>query len=248
MGDHLIVLTRDEQGNRIWRQQLEPHGAQVYELACVEHLPAELTVDIESALTRIKDYSWIIFTSPESVSYLVEHAAALGLGRRALTTAWIAAASPAAADVIKSLGLVVQFVPSRPDALGRELKRVKSRHHLVVRATPSGDEPAATLRRRSGQVTDLRLYQTLPLGVPDPGLRQLLLDGEVAQLVFDSSEAVAGFTYRVSDRNALGAARRIPAVAIGPGAAATLRHAGFVDVRPVSQATVRNLLSAGAAA
>jgi uroporphyrinogen III methyltransferase/synthase len=250
MGERLVVLTRDAQGNRVWRRQLEAYGAPVYELECVEYGPAPLNNDIESALSRIKQYAWIIFTSPESVTYLLDHAAELGIGPRAFTSAWIATSNIQTADVLKSLGLVVHFMPSRPDAatLARELKRVKSRDHLVLRSSPSAGEPADTLRQRSGRVTDLRLYTAQPLGTPDPGLRQLLVDGDIAQLVFDSSEAIAGFTYRVADPVALAHARRLPAVAIGPGAAATLRHAGFTDVRPVTQATVRSLIAAEATA
>jgi uroporphyrinogen III methyltransferase/synthase len=240
----MIVLTRDSAGNQAWRAQLERHGADVYELPCLETLAAAPNADIQEAFDRIHGFSWIIFPNPASVQYFMELANELGHGLRSFTGAWIAAHDHSTADVIKSLGLVVNFVPSRPDGaiLGRELKKVKSRHVLVLRSTP-GEHPAApVLRSRASKVTELPVFQTRPVTTPDDDFHDHLRGGRVERIVFASPSAVVGFLHRVTDQVALELARLAPAVAIGTSTADALTQAGFRNVIVAEQPSVRTIL------
>jgi uroporphyrinogen III methyltransferase/synthase len=240
----LIVLTRDTTGNQAWRAQLERHGAGIYELPCLETLASSPTPDIQAAFDRIHEFSWLVFPNPTSVQYFMELATELGHGLRSFTGAWIAAHDHGTADVIKSLGLVVNFVPSRPDGaiLGRELKRVKSRHILVVRSTP-GEHPATSiLRGRSSQVTDLPVFQTRPVTTPDLDFHDLIRAGHIAHIVFASPSSVVGFLHRVTDQVALELARTAPVVAIGEATVEALTQAGFRNVIVAEQPSVRSIL------
>lgn len=229
MSDKLVVLTRHESGNAAWRPQLERHGLTIYELPCIETTVAEPTPEIEQAFERIKDYSWLIFTSPAGVSYFVELAAALGLPLRSIAGTWIAAVGHQTADTLRSLGLPVTFVPSRGTAatLARELKKVKSRHILFLRTSIGASDPIDILRSRSAKVTDLAVYQTVPITAPDPGFNQLLRDGDIGRLIFASPSAVHGFAQRVNDSVVFELALNLPTVAIGPTTAAAASEAGF---------------------
>jgi uroporphyrinogen III methyltransferase/synthase len=240
----VIVLTRDAAGNQAWRSQLERHGAGVYELPCLETLASTPTPEVQATFDRIHQFSWIIFPNPASVQYFMELANELGLGLRDFTGAWIATHDHGTADIVKSLGLVVNFVPSRPDGaiLGRELKKVKSRHILVLRSSP-GEHPATSvLRGRSSQVTELPVFQTRPVTAPDPDFHDHLRAGRVERIVFASPSSVVGFLHRVTDSVALELARLAPVIAIGKSTADALEQAGFRNVIVADQPSVRTIL------
>lgn len=244
MSDNLVVLTRDNSGNAAWRPQLERHGLSIYELPCIETAAAEPTPEIEQAFDHIKNFSWLIFTSPTGVRYFLELAATMGLPLRSIAGTWIAAVGLQTADALRSLGLPVTFVPSRQTAatLARELKKVKSRHILFLRTGIGAGEPVEILRSRSAKVTDLAVYQTIPLTDPDPGFNQLMRDGDIGRLIFASPSAVHGFTRRVSDPVVLELALETPAVAIGPTTASAASESGFRRLHTAQKPSVSAIM------
>lgn len=244
MSDNLVVLTRDSTGNAAWRAQLERHGLSIYELPCIETTAATPTPEIEQAFDHIKDYSWLIFTSPTGVRYFLELAATMGLPLRSIAGTWIATVGLQTADALRSLGLPVTFVPSRQTAatLARELKKVKSRQILFLRTGLGATEPVEILRSRSAKVTDLTIYQTLPVTDPDPGFNQLIRDGDIGRLIFASPSAVHGFTQRVGDPVVLELARNTPAVAIGPTTAQAATAAGFRRLHTAAKPSVSAIM------
>ncbi|HEY2004613.1 MAG TPA: uroporphyrinogen-III synthase [Candidatus Saccharimonadia bacterium] len=244
MNSRLVVLTRDEAGNAVWRRQLEAHGLAIYGLPCIETAAAELTPDIERTFEHIRDYHWLVFSSAAGVRYFLELMSKLGLPLRALTGAWIAAVGTQTADAIRSLGLPVTFTPSRQTAstLAQELKRVKSRRILFLRTGIAADEPIAILRGRSADVTDLPIYQTLPREDPDPGFNQLVRDHEISHIVFASPSAVHGFGLRLADPIVLELAHDLPTVAIGPTTAQAAEQAGFRQLHVAARPSVSAIL------
>jgi uroporphyrinogen III methyltransferase/synthase len=239
------VLTRDDTSNRAWRRQLEHHGAHIYELPCVHHVTADPTEDIAAMLERLYEYHWIVFADALSAQHFLDLVSRAGIGLRPLTGAWIATSDHATADMLKSLGLVVSFIPSRPDSvtLGREIKRIKSRRILLPHAGPTthtvlGD----TLRRRSGDVSDLFVTRPAPRTDPDDSFMQLVRQKQVGQLVFASHSAVTGFIHRVSDPVTLELARELPAVAVGNTVRMALEQAYFRHIRHIDQPTAKAIL------
>jgi uroporphyrinogen III methyltransferase / synthase len=242
----MIVLTRDEAGNAAWQRQFTAAGIETYNLPAVETTVADITPEVEEALMHLGEYSWIIVPGPTAAQHFAELTAELGLPLRNVTQSWIATDSQNTADIIRSMKLVVAFVPSRPHpgVLAKELKRVKSRNILYLRTHHGPAEAVDILRRRSARVTDLAVSQARPLTERDLGLGQLLRDGEITRLVFSQPASVAGFWQRVGESVALEIAQGLPAVAVGSDVADTLAASGFRDIRPVQSATVRAIAGA----
>lgn len=68
----VLISTRPAGQNRELQTLLTSEGAQLIEMPTIEIRASELTDEMEEQLSRISQYSWIIFVSPNSVRYFFD--------------------------------------------------------------------------------------------------------------------------------------------------------------------------------
>ncbi len=244
LGGKRIVLTRSASAGADWETYLRRCGAIVYRFPTIETLPAPLTPKLRHALTHLSDFGWIIFTSAAGPFLAKEFMKLLRLKVPVRRMPPIAVIGEKTAEAVREIGYRVRFTPSRSDGrtFARELAPLRS-PILLLRADIASPELPRALRARGARVVDLPVYRTKILRRPDPRFSKLLMSGAVDYLTFASPSAVQGFSARVKG-SAVKAARKIPAIALGPRIALTLRHAGFRNVRVAREATIEGLMDA----
>jgi uroporphyrinogen III methyltransferase/synthase len=200
---------------------------------------------LRSALARIADYGWAIFTSQNAVRIFWESLRADGRDARSLADVKIAAVGPATASALLDCGLAVDVAPDRfvAEALLDELRLrrdVRGARVLYVAAEGARETLHDGLDELGAVVDHVVAYRSVPDGAGAEQLRQRLLDDGADLVTFTSASSVSAFVAAVG----VDAARRVPAASIGPITSEEARAAGLEVLIEATESTMAGLVDA----
>ena len=239
-----VVVTRARSQAASISERLTAAGATVIEMPAtrIELLnPAPL----RAALGRMKQFSWIAFTSQNAVRIFWEQLRTVGLDARALAGAKLAAVGPATAEALLGYGLAVDVAPDRfvAEAL---LDVLRGRRDIggarVLYATAEGARETLQLglQELGAVVERVNLYRSVLDGTGAEELRSRLFDEGADLVTFTSASSVTNFI----DAVGRDAARKAPAASIGPVTTQAARAAGLDVVVEASDSTIPGLVNA----
>ncbi len=106
-----IVITRSPEQSGVLLRELEGSGATVILLPCVEFRLPSNTSALDSALARLSQFDWVVFTSPNGVRFFCQRLRELGREASELSTPLplVAAIGVATASAATKEGLAVEF-------------------------------------------------------------------------------------------------------------------------------------------
>ena len=182
-----------------------------------------------AAVTRIRDYAWVAFTSRNGVDAFFDRLGASGKDTRAFGDVKVAAIGPATAAALTARGIRVDFMPdvyvNEAVADGLVARTATGDRVLVFRAQEARDVLPDTLRAAGRAVDVVAAYKTR--FVDDADLRERAERADI--ITFTSSSTVEGLVRNIADAATLLAGKTV--AAIGPITAATARAHGIrVDV------------------
>ena len=227
-----VLVTRSRTQSADLVDRLERAGAEPVEVPTIEIQPVEDTREINSALARLTDYDWVVFTSANTVDRLFERLDAMGHDSRQFHASRVAAIGTATAASLRERGVVADLVSresvsqSLIDGLAEQ--GVIGKNILLPGAEVRPDRLRRGLEMLGAVVREVILYRTvLPSGA-DAGLSDALELG-VDVVTFTSSSTVTnlmalldGDVYRIEG---------VGIACIGPVTAETARKAGLnVDI------------------
>jgi len=226
--------------------ELRKLGATVLEIPFIEIRKPRSFEPLDSALTSLLEYDWLILTSANGVEAMWERLAKLRI-KQNLKHLKIAAIGPATKKAIEQRGIKVDVVPKEyvAESVVRSLRwRVKGKRVLLVRAKVARDVIPRELRRAGARVDVVEAYETVVPQSSRTRLRKALKNPRRRPHVvtFTSSSTVRNFVAL------LGAARAnlagIQLASIGPVTSTTLRELGLrVDVE-AKEFTIPGLVEA----
>lgn len=161
-----IVVTRPRERISTVSEKLRKLGAQVVEIPAIRTVPIADNTPLTDAIEHLKDYQYLVFTSPAGVNYFFD---ALGRARkdiRSFGTGKIAVIGQGTAKELKKYGLIADLVPEVFDAahLGALIGETCSDadHILIPRARIGSQELIQEIAARSSaRITDLPIYDTV---------------------------------------------------------------------------------------
>jgi uroporphyrinogen III methyltransferase/synthase len=223
----VVAVTRARAQASGLARRLADLGAEVVEAPAIRIEPRLTDTDVTEAISRIRDFALVCFTSPNGVRLLFDALSAAGYDARVLAGATVAAIGPGTAAELRGVGIVSDVVPPRSiaESLVEALEEVpvEGRAVLVARASEARDVLPDALRERGARVSEVALYDTVaePLGAETAEALE-----RATYVTFTSSSTVRFFTEsggRVPD------SARV--VSIGPVTSETARELGLrVDV------------------
>ncbi len=239
-----IVVTRSPDQAEELCARLEALGAQCIRFPVIDFVPLPAP-ELDVALTRLNQYTWLIFTSANAVRFFWQR---LETNRLPITDHRlpIAAVGSATQQLLAEKGVQVDFVPEEftGEQLALGLGNVAGRRILLPRARIGRPEIVNLLRERGALVDDIALYETVT-AVPTPDVLAELEKGANV-LTFTSPSSVRNFLeilgtrpdrFRKPVRSALVAV-------IGPSTAAEAEKSGLrVDIMP-QEYTIEGLVTA----
>src|SRR5580700_7047350 len=117
--------------------ELRKLGATVLEIPFIEIRMPRSFAPLDSALSNLVGYDWLILTSVNGVEAMWERLAKLGMKNKDLEHLLVAAIGPATQNAIEQRGIMVNVVPKEyvAESVVRSLRRrVKGKRVLLVRA------------------------------------------------------------------------------------------------------------------
>ena len=244
-GRRLLVTRSREQAGPL-QQRLEAEGAAVSTLPLLHIGPPDDWTAVNAAQDRLGEAAWVVFTSPNSVTFFCDRLYQRGLDARAFSHTRIAAVGLATAAALRQQGLVPDLVPPRQSqaALASAFAAfdVAGQEILLPASSIGRTELADTLAARGAQVHHLTTYvNRLPDQIDLPAV---LAENKLDLIVFASPSSVHNFHQVLGSERAKAVFARTHIACIGPTTAKAVRQLGFaVHVQP-SESSIPALVQA----
>jgi uroporphyrinogen-III synthase len=230
-----IAVTRAEESARDLAARLETLGAATIACPTIAIAPPVSWVPLDTALTRLAAYDWVVFTSANAVRAFSERLGVAG-ARCALPDALrIAAVGRATADATRSLLRAPDLVPREARAAGlvAALGATAGQRYLLPQSAIARPELAEGLRAAGATVETVTAYRTVA-GAPAAlgEIAELLHAGALDAVTLTRPSTVAGFLdglagVGVAPELLLRLPRRPALCCIGPTTAAATRARGL---------------------
>ncbi len=227
--------------------ELRKLGATIIQIPFIEIRKPRSFKGLDSALTNLATYDWLILTSVNGVDAMWKRIATLRLTKAAVQHLQVAAIGPATRKAIEQHGRKVNIVPKEyvAESVVRSLRRrVKGKRVLLVRAKIARDVIPRELRKAGAEVDVVEAYETVAPQSSRTRLRSLLRDPRRRPHVvtFTSSSTVRNFVALLGSNKA--SIQGLSLASIGPVTSSTLRELGLrVDVE-AAEFTIPGLVEA----
>ena len=239
-GKRVVVTRAAEQSAEVVRQ-LTSRGAVPLVLPLLSFAAPEDCAPLESAISQLPQFDWVIFTSANAVRAVAARAAALGCcqskGTKGLK---VAAVGPATAEAAEEAGFCVAHVATthRGVALAHELgEMVRDKKVFLPRSDRANSDLSLVLRQCGAHISEVIAYRTVAPNSGDAEKWGEVFNGGADAILFFSPSAVSHLTKHLALGQFADAQNRMAFVAIGPVTAKALRNAGVKRLAVAEDAT-----------
>ncbi len=255
----VVLVTRPEHQADGLRKPLLELGAEVLVQAAIEIAPPHDWSKVDDALARLEWFDWLVFSSSNGVSFLLERIRLLDgcagdehMDR--LTAVNIAAIGPGTAAQLKKNNLLADLVPDehRAESLAEELlKRISAAPggatcFLLVRADRGRPILRERLAAAGGIVEEITVYESrdVPPDRPEVGQITAAMAAGRINWVTVTSSAIARSLVRMFGEKL----RRVKLVSISPITSGVLAELGFPPAAEAIRYTMDGVVAAIVAA
>ena len=197
---------------------------------------------VDHALARLEEFDWLVFSSANGVSRLLDRVFATGGDLRDLGRIRLAAIGPGTADKLAEYHLRADLVPDqyRAEALAEALATdAAGRRFLLARASRGREVLSQNLTAAGAHVEQIVVYSSTDVQEADPAVKRSLEEGRIDWVTVTSS-AIAKSLVRLFG-NGL---RQAKLAAISPITSNTLRSLGHEPSVEATQYTMDGVVDA----
>lgn len=222
------VVTRPKERAGILSERLRELGAEVIELPAIRTIPCMDNPKLEQAISNIKQYQILAFTSPAGVEYFLDFLKNCGKDIRSIGDVKIAAIGTGTQKELNERGLLVDYLPKVYDGsqLGMLLCREAPQNAKILLPRAKEGNPQVVkeiLKRKDLSVDEIVLYETVYETAKTIDLETEINTGEITEVIFTSASTVRGFLAAAKGADVTG----ITAYCIGNMTAAEAEKAGM---------------------
>jgi uroporphyrinogen III methyltransferase/synthase len=197
-----VVVTRPEAYAQDFSRAIRALGARVEVCSVIAYGDPPDLGPVDSAIARLSDFDWIVFTSQHGVWSFFERLTESGRDVRALGGVKIATIGPATADSLTEYRLSADFVPSKfvaESVVDEFPEDLTGKSVLIPRALEARDTIIKGLEAKGARVEAVPVYQTVRNESYAERLRELARNGEMDILTFTSPSTVKAFLALLGD-------------------------------------------------
>jgi len=240
----LVPRTRSQAG--ALSQLLMENGAEPFEIPTIEINPLEENGRLDSALSAMSGYDWVVFSSVNGVRESFRRLGHLNLDARAFGGAKVCAIGSATVESLKERGIVPDLTPREyvSESVVSEFVDVGvyGKSILLLRAEAGRDILSKWLSEAGALVDDVAAYQTVMPEESREILHGLVSEDRVNVVTFTSSSTVTNLLALMDGDVA--PLNGMTLVCIGPVTADTARKAGLKVDMIARNATIAGLVDA----
>jgi len=244
-----ILVTRSRSQSSELSSRLRALGAQTVEFPTIEITPMDDYGDLDNAIGRLDDFSWILFTSVHGVCIFYERLLKAGLDSRALKGVKVAVIGEQTAARLRGFGIIADLQPEHftsEAALGAFHSRkedLRGRRVLFPGSEIARDMLPEGLRKLGAEVVIVPVYRNLVPEYTDGELDELF-DTPPDLITFTSSSTVTNVASILRKHHREHSLERIHGASIGPVTSATARENGIHVVTEAAPHTIPSLVDA----
>jgi uroporphyrinogen III methyltransferase/synthase len=241
-----VLVTRARDQLHALSDQLLELGAGVWHQAAIEVRPPASWHVVDEVLDRVDQFDWLVFSSANGVSFLLNRILDRGQDLRRLGSVRLAAMGPGTADKLRAYHLQADVVPGefRAEALADKLaENAAGKRFLLARASRGREVLAETLRAAGGDVEQVVVYESHDVAVVEPDIAAALEAGRLDWTTVTSSAIARSLVNLFGPQ-----LRRTRLASISPVTSVTLRELGYEPAVEASVYTMDGLVEAICAA
>lgn len=212
-----VLILRDARQSDVFAKKLMQNNFEPVVCPVIQIEKRELSAELSAAFQNLKEYSWIVFTSPNGVKAFFELFLDNGGDMRNLGHIKFATIGKATAEVLQRVGFKADFTPKKQisNALADGLSELLDGNDKVLlpRSAIANNDMVDIISQKC-PVEDIKIYDTHIKTENEDELRSLLTTGEVKYIPFTSASTVDGFVKAIN--NDLTGLENVKTVAIGP--------------------------------
>ena len=243
-----ILVPRPEAQAQELSARLRRLGALPVVIPAIEIVPPTDFGPLDRLLGEISGADWLVFTSSNAVSAVLERLWDLGRDVRALAGPKIAAIGQRTARTLEERGLRVELIPaeSTSEGLARELVQLGVRGKAIALplSAQSADVLARELKKAGAHVRAASAYQTRPALDDAERLRALVDSGRLDAVVFTSASCVQSFVLTTGHQGVAALCNGVISACMGPFTAEAARASGFEPTIVAGEASAAGLAQA----
>jgi uroporphyrinogen-III synthase len=241
-----ILITRTRHQASDLAAQLEALGATPILIPTIEIIPPATFAPLDAALTCLRTYDWLLFTSANAVEAFHRRAQFLHLTQ---LPKHIAVIGPATLSAANAIGLTVDLVPPRyiAESLAESLlPEAPGKSFLLVRAAEARDHLPETLTAAGATVTIAEAYRNQVPPESIPALQTLFASPEnyPDAITFTSASTARNLCALLEAANQTLPPGIVVLASIGPITSQTLRDLGHEPTVEASEPTIPALVKA----
>jgi uroporphyrinogen-III synthase len=243
-----ILITRTRHQASDLAAQLEALGATPILIPTIEIVPPASFAALDAALTCLRTYDWLVFTSPNAVEAFHRRAQFLHLTQ---LPKHIAVIGPATLNAANTIGLTVDLIP--PQYIGESLAQAllpeaPGKSFLLVRAAEARDTIPGALTAAGATVTIAEAYRNQLPAESMQALQTLFASPETyPEAITFTSASTARNLFALLEAANLTLPPSITLASIGPITSEALRDLGhpatIEAAEPTIPALIQSLLS-----
>jgi len=241
-----ILVTRARHQASVLSRLIAERGALPIELPAINIQAIPDTAELDRAISNLKRYHWIIFTSVNGVAAFWQRLHELKLDSRALSMLKVGAIGPATAQALEANGIMPDYIPevytSEGIIAGLNKQNINGQRFLLPRADIADKELVQGISQLGAEAHDIAVYRTVPTTEAIAQAKQLLLAGKIDVITFTSSSTVTNLVAAFSgEPPAINSAK---IACIGPKTADTAARAGLEVTIMAKEQTIPGLITA----
>ncbi len=240
-----ILVTRARHQASALSQLLAERGALSIELPAISIQAVAGTGELDQAISNLKRYHWIIFTSVNGVAAFWQRLHDLKLDSRILGGLKVGAIGPATAEALKMNGIIADYIPevytSEGIIAGLKNQNIAGQRFLLPRADIADKELVQGISQLGAEVHEIAIYHTVPATETITQAKQMLISGKIDVVTFTSSSTVDNLMAAFSgEPPAINSAK---IACIGPKTAETAARAGLKVAITAKEQTIPGLVA-----
>jgi len=245
LGKRILVTRARHQASSL-SQLLAEHGAEPIELPAIDIQPIADSTELDQAISNLKHYHWIIFTSTNGVAAFWQRLNNQKLDSRALCGLQIGAIGPATAEALEAQGVTPDYVPETYTTegilAGLGHRDITGQRFLLPRADIADKDLVQGIRKQGAEVHEVAVYRTVLANESIVAVKRMLVSGEIDVITFTSTSTVTNLVAAFKGEPLLINQAKI--ACIGPKTAEAATRAGIkVDIL-ASEQTIAGLVGA----
>lgn len=215
-----VLVTRAREQALAFAELLEAYGAEAIQAPTIQIVPPEDFAPLDSAIARLEQYHWLLFTSRNGVGFFLERLRARGKDLRELKGIKVSAIGPGTAARLEQAGIKPDIVAAefRAEGLVEALKEedLVGASVLLPRAEVARDVLPEELRKRGARVDVVTAYRTVKSKEEAGRVKRLLKEKKIQIVTFTSSSTVTNLVEMLEGEDLKGLFDGVMVACIGP--------------------------------